>query len=94
MRDSRLGEYYGVMREAYDGSFCFAAFTVKGRTAEVKLDMLGDKSYEATIYADDTARTPKDPNALLVERRQCRRGDALTLRLCDEGGAVVIFKAR
>ena len=94
MRDSRLGEYYGVMREAYDGSFCFAAFTVKERTAEVKLDMLGDKSYEATIYADDTARTPKDPNALLVERRQCRRGDALTLRLCDEGGAVVIFKAR
>lgn len=92
MKDSKLGEYYGVMREAYDGSFCFAAFTVNGRETEIKLDILGDKIYEATIYADDMAKTPKDPNSILVEKKQFRKGDILKLRLCDEGGAVVIFK--
>lgn len=92
MKDSKLGEYYGVMREAYDGSFYFAAFTVKGRETEIKLDMLGDKIYEATIYADDMAKTPKDPNSILVEKKQFRKGDIIKLRLCDEGGAVVIFK--
>ena len=37
-------------------------------------------------------KTPKDPNAILVEKKQFRRGDMLKLRLCDEGGAVVMFK--
>ena len=44
------------------------------------------------IYADDMVKTPKDPNAILVEKKQFRRGDMLKLRLCDEGGAVVMFK--
>ena len=43
-------------------------------------------------YADDMAKTPKDPNSILVEKKQFRKGDILKLRLCDEGGAVVIFK--
>lgn len=92
MRDSKLGEYYGVMREAYDGKFCFAAFTVKGREVAVKLDMLDNRQYEATIYADDVTRTPQDPNAIMVEKKKYRYGDTLKLRLCNEGGAVVIFK--
>ncbi|MGN0832225.1 MAG: glycoside hydrolase family 97 catalytic domain-containing protein [Kiritimatiellia bacterium] len=92
LRESKLGEYYGVMREAYDGSFCFAAFTVNGREVEVPLDQLGDRPYAATIYADDLARTPQDPNAIRIEKRQCRSGDTLKIRLCDEGGAVVIFQ--
>ena len=89
---SKLGEYYGVMRQAYDGAFYFAAFTVDARDIELRLDMLDDRAYEVTIYGDDPAQTPANPNALRITKRTCRKGETIKLHLCDEGGAVAILR--
>ena len=88
-RDGRIGESYSVLREAHDGTWYFAAFTVKARTARLPFFAMGEGDYEATVYADDPERTPHDATALKVETRRFTHREALEIPLCDEGGCLV-----
>ena len=58
---------------------------------EFPLFFLDDARYEAAFYLDDPARTPSDAKAISVSRREVGQNDKLTLDLCAEGGALVIF---
>jgi len=91
-RDGRIGENYTVLREAPDGRWYFAAFTVKARTVRLPFFAMGEGDYEATVFADDPERTPKDPNALRVFTKRFTHREALELPLCDEGGCLVTIR--
>lgn len=88
-RDGKIGENYSVLREAHDGTWYFAAFTVGARTVRLPFFAMGEGDYEATVYADDPARTPTDANALRVFTKRFTHREALEIPLCDEGGCLV-----
>lgn len=88
-RDSKIGENYTVLREAHDGEWYFAAYTVKARNVRLPFFAMGEGDYEATVYADDEAKTPDDAKALKIYTRRFSHREALELPLCDEGGCVV-----
>lgn len=87
--DGKIGENYSVLREAHDGTWYFAAFTVEARTARLPFREMGDGDYEATVYADDPARTPTDATALRVFTRRLSHRETLEIPLCAEGGCLV-----
>ena len=60
------------------------------RTIELKLDFLGDGTYQAVIYTD-AADTDKNANNLNKEVRTVSRKDILKLPLAVDGGSVVHF---
>ena len=88
----RCGERYEVVREAFDGSMYYAAMTVKSQDLSVRLDFLGDGEWNLCSYEDDPVRTMSDAKALVVASRKVTKNDIVALRLCDEGGAVLVFK--
>ena len=90
----RCGEYYAVAREAYDGRVYFAAFTVKRRNLDVKLDFLGDGEWTMQVFADDSELTPADARELASSVRRVRKGEKVSFGLLDEGGAVAIFRRK
>jgi alpha-glucosidase len=83
--------HYAVAREAFDGCFYLAALTVEARRLELPLPFLGEGEYEAEFFLDDPVRTPTYAAAISVSRRAVRGGGTLSLDLCAEGGALVIF---
>ena len=86
------GEHYAVVRETLDGRFYLAAFTVKRRNLDLKLDFLGDGAWTMKVFADDPEITPGDAKALAADVRKVRKGEAVGFSLVDEGGAVAIFE--
>ncbi len=86
-----VGGHYAVVREAFDGRIFLAALTVEPKRLEFPLFFLDDARYEAAFYLDDPASTPSDAKAISVSRREVGQNDKLTLDLCAEGGALVIF---
>ncbi len=88
-KDSKIGENYTVLREAPDGDWYFAAFTVKARTVRLPFFAMGEGDYEATVYADDPEKTPKDATALRIFTKRFSHREAMELALCDEGGCLV-----
>lgn len=90
----RIGEFYAVVRESFDGRFYVAVQTVRPRKVDVKLDFLGEGTLTARLFADDPAKTPKDANALLERTQAVTRGDHLTFDCCGEGGGVAILSGR
>jgi len=88
-KDGKIGENYTVLREAHDGTWFFAAYTVKARQVRLPFLALGEGDYEATVYADDPERTPKDAKALRIFTRRFTHRESLELPLCDEGGCLV-----
>ena len=87
----RIGEFYAVAREAFDGRFYVAVETVEPRKLDVKLDFLGEGKWTARLFADDPAKTPKDANALLERTMTVTRDGRLTFDCCGEGGGVAIL---
>lgn len=87
-----VGHSYAVARQSFDNRFYLAALTKESRTLSVPLHFLGPGRHTATLYRDDPARTPQDATALIEETRTVQAGDTLTLPLCDEGGALVVFR--
>ena len=83
--------HYAVAREAFDGRIYLAALTVEARRLELPLSFLGEGEYEAEFFLDDSIRTPTDAAAISVSHRAVRGGGTLSLDLCAEGGALVIF---
>lgn len=88
------GSHYAVVREAYDGSFYFAALTVKKRVIDFKLDFLDDGEWEMQVFADDPELTPGDAKAIALDARKVRKGQPMGFDLLDEGGAVAIFRKK
>ena len=88
------GSHYAVVREAFDGSFYFAALTVKKRSVDFKLDFLGEGEWEMQVFADDPELTPGDPKAIALASRKVRKGQPMGFDLLAEGGAVAIFRKR
>lgn len=86
------GEHYAVVRETHDGRFYFAAFTVKRRTVDLKLDFLGEGDWTMSVFADDPELTPADAKELDCGTRRVRKGGSVSFGLLDEGGAVAIFE--
>ena len=89
--EGRCGEYYAVLREAFDGRLYYAATTVRRRELALALDFLGAEDWTMAVYADDPARTPADAKAIACTSRTVRRGETVRFALCDEGGAVAVF---
>ena len=89
--EGRCGEYYAVLREAFDGRLYYAATTVRRRELALALDFLGAEDWTMAVYADDPARTPADAKAVSCTTRTVRRGETVRFALCDEGGAVAVF---
>lgn len=89
--EGKCGEYYAVLREAHDGKFYFAAFTVKRRLIDLKLDFLDDGDWTMQVFADDPELTPGDAKAVALASRKVKKGQVTAFEMLDEGGAVAIF---
>lgn len=89
MEGNVIGESYAVLREAYDGSFRFAAITVKPRRVSLPLSMCGEGRYRLKIWADDPKDTPTNAKAYRCFEETMTHDEALELELCAEGGCVV-----
>ena len=85
------GEYYAVVRETMDGRFYFAAFTVKKRNLDVRLDFLGEGSWRMRVFADDPELTWGDAKSIALGERPVKKGDLIGFSMVDEGGAVAVF---
>ena len=67
---------------------------MKARKIDLTLDFLGDGEWEMSVFADDPVRTPSDAKAISTSVRSVRKGGKVSFDLCDEGGAVAVFKVR
>ena len=89
-----IGEYYAVAREAYDGRIYLSVQSVEARELKLPLDFLGEGRYDYTGVTDDPERTPSDANAVRRLSGTATAADSLSLRLDDEGGALLLFRVR
>ena len=64
------------------------------REISISLDFLdAQASYEAQVYRDgDKADFRTNPYDIVIEKKQVKRGDKLTLKLAGAGGAAVRLK--
>ncbi len=90
--DGAIGEYIVVARRSGDAWF-IGAMTDQPRTLEVPLEVLGEGSFEATVYGD-TERSADTPAALGVSTETVSSTESLTLDLVRGGGAAVHLKKR
>lgn len=79
------GEYITYARRNKDNWY-IGTMTKKERTAEIKLDFLGDGEYNAYIYKDNG-----DGTQLVIEEKKVTGNDTLSFDLLDAGGAAVII---
>jgi alpha-glucosidase len=82
-----IGEYVVIARR--NGSDWFiGAMTDQPRTLEIPLSVLGEGSFEATIYAD-TAQSGETPTELGISNRTVKATDSLTVNQAHGGGAAI-----
>ena len=87
----KVGRYYSVVRETFDGRLYLAVFGVRGATFELPLSFLPEgTSWKATFYTDGP-NAAQDACDLSVTTRTVTRESKVTLTVVPEGGAVVIF---
>ena len=87
----RIGEFYAVAREAFDGRWYLAVQTVSARKLSVRLDFLGAGEFVRDGVVDDPARTPTDANAVRRLSGRANGGETMELEMGDEGGALAVF---
>ena len=87
----KVGRYYSVVRETYDGRLYLAIIGVGGATFDLPLAFLPEgTSWKATFYTDGP-NAAQDARDLSVTTRTVTRESKVTLTVAPEGGAVVIF---
>ena len=87
----KVGRYYSVVRETYDGRLYLAILGVGGATFELPLAFLPEgTSWKATFYTDGP-NAEQDARDLSITTRTVTRESKVTLTVAPEGGAVVIF---
>ncbi len=79
------GEYVTYARRNKDNWY-IGAMTKEKRTAEIKLDFLGDGEYNAYIYKDN-----EDGTQLVIEKKKVTGNDTLSFDLLDAGGVAAII---
>lgn len=92
-----IGDYAVVARQQRGGAdwYLGAVNDEQARQLIVKLDFLDPRRrYEAQIYRDaPTADYVTNPHALLVEKRNVRSTESLTIAMARGGGQAVRFRA-
>ncbi len=91
--DGKIGSFYTVARETYDGRYYLASFCVDRMKAEVPLSFLPEGKWEATLFADGD-RAEEVATDLKVSTQEVTRDDKLVLSMASEGGAVVVLKRK
>ncbi len=87
----KIGRYYSVVRETYDGRLYLAVFGVKGASFELPLYFLPDGTeWDATFYTDGP-NAAKDATDLAVTTKVVTKESKVEVVVAPEGGAVVIF---
>ena len=90
----KIGRYYSVVRETYDGRLYLAVFGVKGASFELPLFFLPDGTeWDVTFYTDGPNAT-KDATDLSVTAKVVTKESKVGVTVAPEGGAVVIFTKR
>ena len=90
----KIGRYYSVVRETYDGRLYLAMFGVKGASFELPLYFLPDGTeWEATFYTDGP-NVAKDATDLSVTTKTVTKESKVEVTVAPEGGAVAIFAKR
>jgi len=85
-----IGEYVVIARRNGNDWF-IGAMTDQPRTLEIPLSVLGEGSFEATIYAD-TAQSGETPTELGISNRTVKATESLTVNLAHGGGAAIRLK--
>jgi alpha-glucosidase len=88
--DGAIGEYVVIARRN-GGDWFIGAMTDQPRTLEIPLGVLGEGSFEATIYAD-TAQSSETPTELGISNSTVRAADSLMVKLARGGGAAIRLK--
>ena len=87
----KIGRYYSVVRETYDGRLYLAVFGVKGASFELPLYFLPDGTeWDATFYTDGP-NAAKDAADLAVTTKTVTKESKVDVTVAPEGGALVIF---
>ncbi len=97
--NGEIGDYVTIVRKDRNSAdwYLGAGTDETGRTIDVTLDFLDPgKTYTAQIYrdADDTDYRTDTRHHYVIETRQVRRGDRLSLVLAPGGGQAIRFLAR
>lgn len=88
----KMGRYYGVVRETYDGRLYLAILGVKGASFDLPLSFLPEgSSWTAKFYVDGP-NADSDATDLSESSRTVTRADKIRLSVAREGGAVVVFE--
>jgi alpha-glucosidase len=88
----KIGRYYSVVRETYDGRLYLATFGVKGASFELPLYFLPEGTeWDATFYTDGP-NVANDATDLSVTTQTVTRDSNVKVTVAPEGGAVVIFQ--
>ena len=83
------GSHVTIARRKKDSRDWYVGSTVcEARRTTLALDFLdAGRTYEATVYRDaDTTSLETNPDAYVVERKDVRKGDSLTLDAVRGGG--------
>lgn len=89
------GDYLVVARKAKkDGQwFCGGVTDEQARDFKIKLDFLGEGTYEATIYQDAPgAHYKTNPQAYKITKRKVKASSTLRVHMAEGGGFAVSFK--
>ena len=97
--NGEVGDYVTIARKDRNSAdwYLGAGTDETGRTIDVTLDFLDPgKTYTAQIYRDapDTDYRTDTRHHYVIETRQVRRGDRLSLVLAPGGGQAIRFLAR
>ncbi|MFT3905856.1 MAG: glycoside hydrolase family 97 protein [Steroidobacteraceae bacterium] len=91
--NGEVGDYATMARkDRHSDDWYLGSITDENaRTLTVTLDFLdADRSYVAQIYRDgDDADWKSNPHAIVIEKRNVKRGDQITLKLAPGGGAAI-----
>jgi alpha-glucosidase len=92
-----VGDFAAIARKDRNSEdwYLGAVTDENARELRIPLDFLdAGKSYTAEVYRDaDDAGWDKDPQAIVIEKREARKGDAWSLRLAPGGGFAIRFKS-
>lgn len=93
-----IGDFAVIARKDRNGEdwYLGAVGDEEPRSLDIPLDFLeAGRSYTAEIYRDaDDADWATNPHAIVIEKREAKRGDAWTLKVAPGGGFAARFMPR
>ena len=90
----KIGHYYSVVRETFDGRLYLAILGVGGATFDLPLSFLPEGTeWEASFFVDGP-NAATDATDLTESTKVVTRNSKITLTVAREGGAVAIFRKR